>query len=214
MLHHPPFFVDATPDLLVVYTVIPWVGVMMLGYCVGHWFKKTPEKQERTLLIAGVVALVSFFILRAINVYGDPLPWQTQERGALFTVLSFFNISKSPPSLLFLLWTIGVGLIALSLLTRVQKFSYLRVFGSVPFFYFILHFTLIVVGAFLWTFFQYGESINLAMSNADQWPAGYSPNLARAYLVWILLIFVLYFPCRWFSAYRKKHPEKRWLSYL
>jgi hypothetical protein len=152
--------------------------------------------------------------LRLINYYGDPAPWQVQDRGTTFTILSFFNISKSPPSLLFLLLTIGVGLTTLSGLTHVKNLSFFRVYGSVPFFYFILHFLLIVIGASLWTFLYYGKSVNLAMSDQTQWPANYHPNLLRAYVVWITVVLLLYFPCKWFSAYRKEHPEKKWLSYL
>jgi uncharacterized membrane protein len=214
MLHHTPFFVPGTPSLLVAYTLIPWLAVMTLGYSIGHWFTKPLDKQKQTLLIAGVSALAAFVVLRLINYYGDPVPWQVQDRGTTFTILSFFNVSKSPPSLLFLLVTIGIGLTILSQLTQVKKLSFFRVYGSVPFFYFILHFVLIVIGASLWTFLYYGASINLAMADQSQLPADYHPNLLRAYLVWITVVLLLYFPCKWFGAYRKKHPEKKWLSYL
>jgi uncharacterized membrane protein len=214
MFHHTPFFVPGTPQLLVAYTLIPWLAVMSLGYSIGHWFTHPPDKQKQTLLIAGMSALALFVILRVINYYGDPVPWQVQDRGATFTLLSFLNVSKSPPSLLFLLVTIGIGLTILSQLTRVKGLSFFRVYGSVPFFYFVIHFVLIVVGAALWTTLYYGETVNLAMADQSQYPAEYHPNLLRAYLVWITLVLLLYFPCKWFGAYRKKHPEKKWLSYL
>jgi uncharacterized membrane protein len=214
MLHHRPFMLPATPPIIVAYSILPWLGVMMLGYCIGHWFLKSPDQQARTLLIAGSSAVALFFLLRFINVYGDQVPWAAQERGTLFTILSFFNVSKSPPSLLFLLITIGPAMLLLSRMTNVKGFSFFKAYGAVPFFYYVMHFLLIATAAWTWTRIQFGKPVNLAMASPKDFPSDYNPTLLRAYGVWILLVLALYFPCRWFGEYRKKHPEKRWLSYL
>jgi uncharacterized membrane protein len=215
MLHHPTaFVVPGHPSLLVAYTIIPWCGIMLLGYSIGHWFLKPGPEQRKTLLTAGLAALALFVLLRTINVFGDPNPWQVQDRGPVFTMLSFLNVTKNPPSFLFVLVMVGIGLVALALLARARDLSFFRVFGSVPFFYFILHLAVISLAAHAWTYFAFGEPVNLSFVDKEQWPTEYTPNLFRAYGVWVALVLTLYVPCRWFSRYRKAHPERRWLSYL
>ena len=99
LLHNSPFLIS-NPPVLVAYTIVPWVGVMLLGYVIGSWFTYTRQTRDYLLLRAGVLALILFIILRSLNIYGDPSPWSIQERGGIYTLLSFINVSKSPPSLL------------------------------------------------------------------------------------------------------------------
>jgi uncharacterized membrane protein len=204
---------EGMPTLLVAYTILPWTAVMLAGYVVGYWFTFPVARLNRQLRTLGVVLLGVFLVVRAINVYGDPVPWSVQPRGWIFTVCSFFNVSKYPPSLLFLSMTVGIGVLLLTLFNRHQNrfTAWLQVFGQVPFFYFVLHFAVISAGAYAWTVVAYGKPVNLLF--ARELPQGYEFQLWRIYLVWALVVAALYFPCRWFAQYRKKHGY-RWLSYL
>jgi hypothetical protein len=167
------------------------------------------------LVRSGVATLVLFFVLRFTNVYGDPSPWAVQDRGGIYTVLSFLQVSKSPPSLLFLSVTLGVMCLLLVLADRVRggAKAFLVVFGRVPFFFFILHLAVISATSYLWTYLAYGRGINLSFVSPKEWPATYSPSLLRTYAVWVLLIVLLYFPCRWYARYRAK-SKAWWTSYL
>jgi uncharacterized membrane protein len=214
LLHNSPFFI-AQPPTLVAYTIVPWVGVMLLGYSIGSWFTYPAKKRDALLLRSGVAALLIFLVLRYSNVYGDPSPWQPQERGSVYTLLSFINVSKSPPSLLFLCVTLGIASLLFVLIERIslRLRNFLVVYGRVPLFFFILHLVVISFGSYIWTWISYGKAINLSFTPAKDWPSGYEPNLWRAYLVWILLIAILYFPCHWYGRYKAK-TGSRLLSYL
>lgn len=214
LLHNIPFFIDK-PAVLVSYTIVPWVGVMLLGYAIGPWFNYEPAKRDQLLLRSGIAALVLFIVLRFINVYGDPVPWAVQPRGSVYTFLSFLNISKYPPSLLFLSATLGIACLLLVFLNKIpaalQQFC--MVYGKVPFFYFILHLAVTSLGACLWTYFAFGKAVNLSFENAANWPPAYHPNLGRAYFVWALVVLLLYYPCRWYGRYKAK-SKAWWVSYL
>ena len=213
-LHNTPFFI-ADPPVLVAYTIVPWVGVMLLGYVMGSWFDHAPQTRDKLLLISGVLALIIFFVLRFVNVYGDPIPWSNQERGSIYTFLSFLNVSKTPPSLLFLSVTLGISFILLVLLNKIslRVKQFFITYGRVPFFYFILHLAIISLSAYIWTYVSFGKSVNLSFVKPKDWPAAYEPNLLRAYIVWISLIIVLYFPCKWYGEY-KAGSKAWWISYL
>jgi hypothetical protein len=190
--------------------------VMLAGFLVGTWFRKPVDVQTKYLRYAGIGLIIVFVVVRFINLYGDPAPWSTQERGSLFTFLSFINVSKYPPSLLFLCLTIGIGLLALSFLSKVRVTAipaFFKTFGSVPFFYYVLHFFVISAGCFFWTWIVYGKPFNLPFTPTNNLPAAYEPSLLRIYVVWVILIALLYFPCRWFSTYRRENRQW-WLSYL
>ena len=146
LLHNSPFFIS-NPPVLVAYTIVPWVGVMLLGYVIGSWFNYPPQTRDKLLLRAGALALIIFVVLRFLNIYGDPSPWSTQERGSIYTFLSFINVSKSPPSLLFLCVTLGIACILLVLLSKISsgiKHVFIT-YGRVPFFFFIIHLAVISV---------------------------------------------------------------------
>lgn len=212
--HNTAFFIKE-PPILVAYTIIPWVGVMLLGYWMGRWFILPPQPRNRFFLRTGISALAVFFVLRLLNVYGDPSPWSVQERGNIYTLLSFFKVSKYPPSLLFLCITLGIIFI---LLMKAEGISanlrkVLRVYGRVPFFFFILHLAIISITSSLWTYFSFGKAVNLSFTPPKDWPASYHPDLLRAYFVWALLIIAMYFPCSWFGRYKAK-SKSRLISYL
>ncbi|HTE33027.1 MAG TPA: heparan-alpha-glucosaminide N-acetyltransferase domain-containing protein, partial [Chryseolinea sp.] len=214
LLHNPPFFINE-PPILVAYTIVPWVGVMLLGYVIGSWFFYPPQTRDKFLLRTGIFALVLFFVLRFLNIYGEPSPWSIQERGGIFTLLSFFKISKSPPSLLFLCVTLGIACILLARAERISASAkeFLSTYGRVPFFYFIVHLAIISLTSFLWTYFSFGKGVNLSFMPAGDWPVEYHPSLLRTYFVWLLLISTLYFPCRWYGNYEAK-SKTWWVSYL
>jgi uncharacterized membrane protein len=201
-----------------LYALIPWTSMMLLGYVFGPLYKPTfdPQKRRKILLYAGLSVVALFFILRIINLYGDPAPWSVQRNG-VYTVLSFFNTSKYPPSLLYLCMTIGPALIALSLTERVHNklTQIFTVYGNVPFFYYILHFYLIhIITVILFYASGYNNSQIVDPKSPFLFrPSTFGYNLGIVYLVWLFVIIVLYFPCRWFSKYKKTHSQW-WLSYL
>ncbi|WP_375436484.1 DUF1624 domain-containing protein [uncultured Hymenobacter sp.] len=217
LLHNTPFLVPAAPlpPLLVAYSVGPWLGVMLAGYVIGPWFQLPLAQRVPLLRRAGLVLLVLFAALRATNWYGDLAPWSVQARGPLYSVLSFLNITKYPPSLLFLCLTLGVALLLLSVsetaTSRASK--WLRTFGQVPFFYYLMHLLLISVSAWVWTRIEFGRPVNFSFLLAKDWPAAYQPSLLRAYAVWAGVVLLLYFPCRWYQRFRQQHSYW-WLSYL
>ncbi|MEJ1238343.1 heparan-alpha-glucosaminide N-acetyltransferase domain-containing protein [Chryseolinea sp. T2] len=214
LLHNSPFFV-ADPPILVAYTIIPWVGVMLLGYVTGIWFTYPLKQSEKYLLAAGISAIAIFIMMRAINMYGDPSPWEVQERGNIFTFLSFLNVTKSPPSLLFLSLTLGISCLILVSVNHISSRlqNILLTYGKVPLFFFIVHLAIISGVAYLWTRIAFGRAVNLSFTKASDWPTEYHPSLIRTYLIWILLIIILYLPCHWFGKW-KSNSDSWWSSYL
>ncbi|SFQ56518.1 DUF1624 domain-containing protein [Hymenobacter arizonensis] len=217
MLHNTPFVLPlpGLPPVLVAYSLGPWLGVLLAGYVLGPWFKLPLPIRNQRLRWAGIGLLLLFVALRATNWYGDIAPWAVQPRGFVYTVLSFLNVSKYPPSLLFLSLTLGVALV---LLSSAEGMSHgigrrLRTFGQVPFFYFLLHLLLISSGAWLWTTWSFGKAINLSFAAAKDYPPTYEPSLLRAYVVWVAVVVVLYVPCRWYQRFKQQHSYW-WLSYL
>ncbi|MGI4834596.1 MAG: hypothetical protein ACRYFK_14160 [Janthinobacterium lividum] len=146
--------------------------------------------------------------------YGDPAPWSWQPRGWLFSALPFVNVTKYPPSLLFLALTLGVALRLLAAAERPLGWPgrALAAYGRVPLFYYLLHFCLISSGSFLWTWVAFGRPFNLAFAPPGQpLPVAYHPSLGRAYAVWLAVV-LLYWLCRWYQAYKQRHRHW-WLSY-
>jgi uncharacterized membrane protein len=201
-----------------LYAIIPWTGVMLLGYVFGSLYKTgfDQHSRKRILLFTGIGTLLFFVVFRLFNIYGDPSPWSVQRNG-VFSVLSFFNVSKYPPSLMYSCMTIGTSLIILSLTENLQnKFTAILVtYGNVPFFYYILHFYLIRFFSIV-LFFASGYHTSQIVQPNQRFlfrPATFGYNLAGVYVIWFVVIFILYFPCRWFSRYKKTH-QQWWLSYL
>ena len=218
---HGPGFVLNTPEHVVfaAYPLIPWIGVTAVGFGLGQVYNWDADRRRTFLLRLGVALSIAFVVIRGINVYGDPSRW-TAQKTALFTALSFLNTTKYPPSLLFLLMTLGPALVFLWAVDRGTP-RLLRpslVIGKVPLFYFVLHFALIHILAVVTCYVRYGsahwmfESPDLAhypFSAPPEW--GYS--LPVVYLVWAFVVLAMYPLCRWFAALKQRRTDP-WLSYL
>jgi uncharacterized membrane protein len=218
---HSPGFVLNTPQHVVfaAYPLIPWIGVTAVGYALGQVYAWNEERRRAFLLRAGAALTASYIVLRALNVYGDPVRWSPQKT-ALFTVLSFLNVNKYPPSLLFLLMTLGPALIFLWAVDR-RTPAALRpalVIGKVPLFYYVLHFALIHLLAVATCYARYGsahwmfESPDLGHYPFSA-PPGWGYSLPVVYLIWAIVVVAMYPLCRWFAALKARRNDP-WLSYL
>jgi uncharacterized membrane protein len=180
-----------------LYPILPFIGLVALGFCLGaiyaHDFPALRRKQ--LLLKLGGSAIVLFVVLRSLNIYGDPHPWELG-KNAIFSFMAFLRTTKYPVSLLYCLMTIGPALVALALTEGVKNkvVQFFMTIGSVPMFYYILHLVFIaIIGALI------GRN---------------SYNLAIVYVIFILLVALLYALCRWYAPYKSRHPEKKWLMYI
>jgi uncharacterized membrane protein len=220
MLHSPNFIVN-TPQhvVFVAYPLIPWVGVTAAGYGLGQIFSWPSARRKLFLARLGLGMIAAFAILRGINVYGDPQRWTTQ-KSAAFTLLSFLNTTKYPPSLLFLLMTLGPAMLFLWAvdggIPRALRPALL--FGKVPMFYYLLHIPLIHLGAIAVCHARYGqvhwmfESTNLGQYPVTP-PPGWGYSLPIVWMTWVLVVLTLYPLCRWFAALKQQRSDA-WLSYL
>ena len=205
--------------VLVAYPLIPWIGVTAAGYALGSVFEWDRERRSRLLLRMGVGLVIAFVVLRGINIYGDPSRW-TAQRSAVYTVLSFLNTTKYPPSLLFLLMTLGPALIVLRAFDRRTPglFPPVRTIGQVPMFYFVAHILAIHGLAVVVSWLRYGavhwmfESPDLGHFPITE-PPGWPLGLAAVYLIWVCLVIALYPLCRWYAGV-KARSRSPWLSYL
>ena len=212
------------PNLIVLYSIIPWIGVMAAGYAFGTIVMAEPARRKRLCLTIGLSAIALFLLLRGFNLYGDPRPWHAaaQARNGAHpmpTVLSFLNTTKYPASLLFLLMTLGPIITLFSLLERRGGAiaRWITLFGRVPFFYYMLHIPLIHALALLVSKIRLGFVspwlfANHPMGNPEP-PEVYVWSLGTLYLVWAAAIVLLYFACRWFADIKAKRDDW-WLGYL
>ena len=201
------------PNPPVIYPLIPWIGVMAVGYTLGAPARGDRARRRREFIRLGLALTAAFVALRAINGYGDPAPW-TGQASPVYTLLSFLNTTKYPPSLLFLLMTLGPALVLLGLFDRTPGpiARFFITFGRVPFFFYILHFYLIHLLALVaaaWTGFDVRQFLVMPFS----FPQEYGFSLGVAYMVWIGVVLVLYWPCRWFGELKARKTDA-WLSYL
>jgi uncharacterized membrane protein len=220
ILHQQGLIPFAGLNFVTGYPVLPWIGVMACGYCLGAVFLRDEKSRQRILVRLGFMLSAAFVLVRAINLYGDPSRWSHQA-SALFTVLSFLNTTKYPPSLDFLLMTLGPALIALAWLERV-RFSFrnpLVVFGRVPMFYYVVHWLvahLIVIGL---NFARYGRAPFLLIappsmgSPSAAFPPDYGFPLWTVYAVWVAVLLLLYPACLWFARLKQRRHDW-WLSFL
>lgn len=210
-------------SLFILYPFLPWMGLMFLGYCAGVFFSSnySPEQRGRILTRLGLGIVLLFVVLRFVNIYGNPAPWSAQKNAAL-TLLSFLNLNKYPPSLLYMCMTIGPALLMLAGLERMNNgvTRVLRTYGRTAFFYYLIHFYLIHLISTI-CFFARGHSLGEAIGFAtkNQFPflfvmPGEGVNLTLTYLIWVLIVAGLYPLCKWYDRYKTGHPEKWWLSYL
>ncbi len=201
-----------------LYAILPWTGVMLLGYGFGNLYKQNYDvmKRKKIILRTGISVTLYFTGMRLVNQYGDPAHWSTQ-KNSLYTFLSFLNVSKYPPSLCYTTMTIGPALILLSLIETIQnKFvNTLSMYGRVPFFYYILHFFLIHFICVILFFITGHTSKNIVDFNTPFLfrPQYFGFDLPVVYAIWLFVVLVLYKPCKWFDQYRKSHRQW-WLSYI
>lgn len=212
------------PILIVLYSIVPWIGVMAVGYAFGKILLFEPKRRTQTCLALGLGAIALFLLLRGFNLYGDPIPWhhaviRRDGRPAMPALLAFLNCTKYPASLNFLLMTLGP---MIALMPRLESARgplarAISTFGRVPFFYYVLHIPLIHALALIVSKFRLGYVspwlfTNHPMGNPEP-PAGYIWSLPLLYLVWGIAVVMLYFVCRWFAALKARRSEW-WLSYL
>jgi uncharacterized membrane protein len=221
VVHQFNFFKLGNFNILVGYPLVPWIGVMALGYCLGSIYKKdtNAEKRKRLLMYLGLGSILLFIIIRYTNLYGDSSKW-SEQRTALYTLFSFLKVTKYPPSLLYLLMTIGPGLVFLSIseIVHGRLPQAIKTIGRVPMFYYLVHLYLIHIGSLLAAIISGRHWTD--MVNFSTWISlepklhGYGFSLGVVYAVWASLIVILYFLCKWYDGYKSSHRDKWWLSYL
>lgn len=220
VLHRCNFIVKLPQhSVFVAYPLIPWIGVTAVGYSLGQIYAWTRQRRRAFLLLAGLGASAAFLIFRGINAYGDPLRWSTQ-KSAAFTALSFLNTNKYPPSLLFLLMTLGPALVFLWAVDErtLRLLHPVLTFGRVPLFFFLLHIPLIHLIAVAVCYVRYAhvhwmfESPTIAQFPFTS-PPGWGFSLRFVYLFWICIVIALYPLCRWFADVKQRR-RTAWLSYL
>jgi uncharacterized membrane protein len=220
-LHQPKaVFLDSTHLVDFVYPVLPWIGLIALGYGCGTLYQKDfpAGQRKRWLLSLGAGAILLFIILRSFNLYGEPHPWQVQN-SFVFSLMSFLNTTKYPPSLHFLLMIMGPALIFLAAVELLGNHlpKPVIVFGKVPFFFYIVHLYVIHALALLLLLYkgrdwhQYILSARALMSGAL---SNFGLSLGAMYIVWLLIILLLYPICKWYQKIREGNSSNWWLSYL
>ena len=221
LLHEPNVFrLDESRLIRTAYPILAWIGIMALGYCFGSLYSQgfTAARRKKWLLIIGSFAFALFIIIRAINFYGDSNHWSFQ-KSPVFTLLSFLNTTKYPPSLLYSLMTLGPAIMFLAFaektFNRLTK-SIIHI-GRVPMFFYILHLYLIhLLAMFAAEISGYNWSDMILQRRVwvDPQLKGYGFSLGITYLLWVGIVFLLYPLCKRFDKYKTAHKEKWWLSYL
>jgi uncharacterized membrane protein len=207
------------PTLLVLYSIIPWVGVMAAGYAFGAVLTLEPARRDRICYTIGASAIVLFLLLRTLDMYGDPRHWHATGPTQLPTFFRFINTAKYPASLDFLLMTLGPTILFLPLAERARgKFGeILATFGRVPMFYYLLHIPTIHLAAVIVSFVREGRADPWLFTNHPTMnppaPDGYMWPLSLLYAVWIVVIAVLYPLCRWYSRRKSLNPAP-WMRYI
>jgi uncharacterized membrane protein len=200
------------------YTIVPWVGVMAVGYAISPLMQEPPARRRRSLVIVGVLSVAAFLVLRFVNGYGDPQPWSAQSSGT-YTALAFLRVRKYPPSLDFLLMTLGPALIALASLEHVRGrlVTLVATFGRVPLLFYILHIYLAHAIAVVVAYGQGGTAAfllsNNGMTPTSTYPDWYGLGLPGVYAAWLVIVAALYPVCRAFAAVKARRHDW-WLSYV
>lgn len=221
ILHAAPGFVLSKPGhiVFVAYALIPWIGVTAVGFALGAIYSWPAQRRKTWLTNAGTLLVVAFLVLRGINRYGDPAPWSVQASFS-HTLLSFLDTIKYPPSLLFLLMTLGPILLLLRVFDNgaPKMLRPVNIFGRVPMFYYLVHIPLIHLLALLLCYLRYGavhwifESPTLNDFPFTA-PPGWGLRLPETYLMWIVVVALMYPLCRWFAGVKQRN-RAAWLSYL
>ncbi|MES2003781.1 MAG: heparan-alpha-glucosaminide N-acetyltransferase domain-containing protein [Bacteroidota bacterium] len=202
--------------IAVLYAAIPWSGAILLGYVFGRLYQNgfNTKRRQQILFISGISFIGLFILLRSINHYGDPRPWSVQ-RNFAYTVLSYLNVTKQVPSLLFFSITLGPILVLLSMIEKTSnRFTAIcRVYGNVPYFYFILHLCLLRVMNIALILIE-GVPMKSSSDLPLVWQAdGFGHPLWAVYLFWIAVVALLYYPCKWYGNYKQAHAHW-WLPYI
>ncbi|RDC66431.1 hypothetical protein AHMF7616_05062 [Adhaeribacter pallidiroseus] len=217
-LFNPNVF-TVTPQfsIILAYTLVPWLGIMLAGFGAGPLFYKAPAVRKQLFLKIGWAALLLFGLLRFANVYGDPVPWAVQ-KNAVFTLLSFMNVTKYPPSLLFCCLTLGILFLILSVAEELKGklVKIIIVYGRVPLFYYLLHWYLlhlimlamVFLQGYQWADLQFG----VFQFGRPKETSGL--GLGAVYLVWLSVVVALYPLCNWYQRYKANHAQNQWLRYL
>jgi uncharacterized membrane protein len=220
MLHEQQLFEYGDHLFFIGYPLVPWIAVMALGYCIGNIYNNEFNSAKRKKILAelGGAALLLFVILRFSNMYGDSSPWSSQS-GTLFTMLSFINVSKYPPSLLYLLITCGPALLFLAYSENAKSWfsTQLKMIGRVAMFYYLVHLYIIHLLAMAATYlcgFKWSDMVLTFWVSFSPNLKGYGFSLGFVYAVWFVVIVMLYFLCRWYDSYKRSHVQYWWLSYL
>ena len=215
VLHQPGVLTFGDMHLFVLYSLVPWIGVMAVGYAFGGISRLPADRRDRTYLRLGAILTLAFVVIRLINTYGDPAPWSSQD-SPWRTALSFLNTTKYPASLLFLLMTLGPAIAALPVLERARGAiaDALLTLGRVPLFFWLLHVPLIHLVALAFSQLRYGEVVPWLVRNppTDK-PDAYGYGLVVVYAVTLGVLLVLYPICRWFAGVKRRRREA-WLGYI
>jgi uncharacterized membrane protein len=222
LIHQPGVFLLAGLPIIVAYPLVPWVAVMALGFSCGPLYALDRPVRRRYLAVCGAAAIAAFLVVRALNGYGDPVPWSSQG-SSNYTILSFLNTTKYPPSLAFLLMTLGPAALALAWLDRptLTPSNPLVVFGRVPLFYFVVHFYAAHLIADVLAALRYGgrslaflfQPVPSMGGSRKLFPPDFGYDLWVVYVVWALLVVALYPACRWFAGLRQRRRDW-WWSYV
>lgn len=204
---------------MTAYAILPWTGIMLLGFTAGKWYASgvSAQKRRKTLITTGSLLIALFLALRLLNNYGDPAPWETQ-RSLTYTVLSFLNVTKYPPSLMYACMTLGPALIVLALIENIRNCftAIFNIFGRVPFFYYIIHIYIIHLLCAILFFaegYEFADNFKLKMAFGFRPRENFGFSLGIVYLIWISVLMLCYFPSRWYNNYKSTH-KKWWLSYI
>jgi len=220
VLHAPGILINTGRSVVVVsYVLVPWIGVTALGYALGAIFSWNPGRRQNLLSWLGGGLIAAFIILRFANIYGDPSRWSRQD-SPVWTVMSFLNLTKYPPSLLFLLMTLGPALLLLRLFEKdaPRLLGPVVIVGRVPLFFYVVHFYLIHLLAVAASYLRYGrvdemfQSPDLGHFPFSQ-PPGWDVGLPMIYLLWLTVLAIMFPLCRWY-AHLKRTQGYWWLSYL
>jgi uncharacterized membrane protein len=224
VLHQPgPVPLDGIL-VIVAYPLVPWVAVMAAGFCFGPVLGLAPRERRAWMVRLGLGMIAAFAVLRAVNLYGDPVPWTTAVPDR--TWLAFLRCTKYPPSLDFLLMTLGPALLLLAWFDRLDWSvvglsgrNPLLVFGRVPLFFFLLHFVLIHLLTIPFAYFRYGtvafllDPLPSLGGSGGRYPSDFGYNLGVVYAVWVLVVALMYPLCLWFSRLKERRRDW-WLSYI
>jgi len=195
------------------YPLIPWFAVMGLGYVLGSLYQMSAEVRRKYLVYGGLAAIGLFVIIRALNGYGSPKEWSDQG-DLLWTLMSFLNTEKYPPSLVYLLMTLGPSLLLLAWFEKAKLtfLKFIRVFGQVPLFYYLIYFLFAHSMALIVGIFQ-GFPVGKFLSVPWRFPHEFGLGLEWVYLIWVGAILLLYPICDWYAGVRARKPDSL-LKYL